>query len=198
MLKKIIKYLSAEWLLDWWPNGGTVILLRSMLVGVLIYLVSLGFRNIFDPARGWEFSLKEFHLQLAATFQWLGPIFAAVYAALYARFASQWSYLASLYNQIKAAECRKDCDVDRLAQWKAGFIEDAQELHLARKPHFAAIIRAWANNAKVAAQFEQDAAGGRSRLDKLLADAQRVWDEENAHRGGSPSTADAQTMKTQE
>jgi hypothetical protein len=32
---------------------------------------------------------------------WIGAIFAAVYAALYARFASQWSYLAGVYNQMR-------------------------------------------------------------------------------------------------
>ncbi len=38
-----------------------------------------------------------------------GAIFAAVYFALYARFASQWSYLANLYNKIKEAETRSQC-----------------------------------------------------------------------------------------
>ncbi len=50
---------------------------------------------------------------------WLGALFGAVYAGLYARFASQWLYLANTYNQIKAAECRSESSARPLAEWKA-------------------------------------------------------------------------------
>lgn len=55
-----------------------------------------------------------------------------------------------------------------LAQWKAGFIEDAYELHLAPKPVFASVIQAWAKCAMVSRQFEEHAPGGREHLDHIL------------------------------
>jgi hypothetical protein len=105
----------------------------------------------------------------------IGPIFAGVYAALYTRFASQWSYLASVYNQIKAAESRKDCNPEQLALWKAGFIEDAEELHLANKHHFASTIRAWGRERGVEAAFAENAPGGAERLAILLKRADEIY-----------------------
>ena len=72
-----------------------------------------------------------------------------MYAALYSRFASQWTYLAGVYNQIKMAESRTDRDPRKIAEWKAGFIVDAEELHLVRKPLFAEVVRAWRKDAAV-------------------------------------------------
>src|SRR5438046_3051938 len=62
-----------------------------------------------------------------------GVLFAGAYTAFYARFASQWSYLAGVYNQIMAAQVR-GIPTDPAGQnafdaWQAGFIEDAEELH---------------------------------------------------------------------
>lgn len=98
----------------------------------------------------------------------------AVYASLYARFASQWSYLAGVYNQIKAAECGQKCDRIALAEWKAGFIEDAEDLHLARKPVFASIIHAWVKDAEVEVRFLKDVPGGEHRFELLAASVQDV------------------------
>lgn len=68
--------------------------------------------------------------------------FGAVYVALYARFSSQWNYLANLYNQIM--QCRVKAngqyDKERLARWCAGFVEDAWRLHLLRKPMFTEVV----------------------------------------------------------
>jgi hypothetical protein len=112
-------------------------------------------------------------LPLGAVF---GALFAAVYAGLYARFSSQWSYLANVYNQIKAAESRGGCDASRLAEWKAGFIEDAQDLHLALKPLFASVIRAWGSEAEVKGSFETYAPGGALRLAKLMSRVELAWE----------------------
>lgn len=78
------------------------------------------------PARDRAFNLP-----------WLGATIAASYAASYSRFASQWVYLAELYNQIKAAELSipevlTPAQVLVFAEWKAGFLEDCETLHLAR------------------------------------------------------------------
>jgi hypothetical protein len=62
---------------------------------------------------------------------------------VYARFASQWTYLAGVYNQIKAAEARRDADAEKLAEWKQGFIADAEALHLDNNPIFVDLVAAW-------------------------------------------------------
>ena len=118
------------------------------------------------------------------TLPWFGAIFAAVYAALYTRFSSQWTYLAGLYNQIKAAEVQvavsantdstKDVAAKVLTSWKAGFIEDAEELHLALKPMFAEVIRTWSEDEKVQSEFAKYAPGGEEGLKELLSDIERV------------------------
>lgn len=99
---------------------------------------------------------------------WLGALFGAVYAGLYARFASQWLYLANTYNQIKAAECRSESSARPLAEWKAGFIEDADGLHLATKPLFASVIAHWAREAAVAQAYADTVTGGADRLAALV------------------------------
>jgi hypothetical protein len=109
-------------------------------------------------------------------------VFAGTYAAFYARFASQWGYLADLYNQIKSKQIdialQGDCNhlqalrdevvynptrepetffcnaAYLLAQWKVGFIEDAAALHLADKKLFSSVISNWKSDdvVKVALQ----------------------------------------------
>ncbi|MGH9256831.1 MAG: hypothetical protein ACRD3C_19900, partial [Vicinamibacterales bacterium] len=121
-----------------------------------------------DPRRTWDFSGTELRLQLVETLPWFGAVFAGMYTALYARFASQWGYLAGVYNQIKAAECRGQCDANALAEWKAGFIEDAQELHLATKPAIASILSVWGRQPNVKAKFIETVAGKERRLALLM------------------------------
>jgi len=141
----IIEIVSGEWLLTWleMPNGGAIVLMRSLWASIAVSLFALAVENILDPNRSVSFGWAEFALQLSQNLRWFSAILGAVYAAFYARFASQWAYLAGLYNQIKATECQKDCNLVKLADWKAGFIVDAEELHLANKPLFAEVIKAW-------------------------------------------------------
>jgi hypothetical protein len=176
VIELIVEAVSAEWLLRLRPNGGTAILIRSFWISAIIFGVYLSLENWLDPHRlWWTFSLHELHLQVSSSLHLIGPILAGVYAALYTRFASQWSYLASVYNQIKAAETRKDCNSEQLALWKAGFIEDAEELHLANKHHFASTIRAWGRERQVDAAFAENAPGGAERLAILLKKADEMY-----------------------
>jgi len=170
------KRISFEWLLTGlhWPNGGGVILIRSLLIGLEIYLVVLGLKNALDPDRSWTFSMIEFGSQVVATLPWFGTIFAVVYASLYARFSSQWTYLANVYNQIKAAECKGGCKEEALAEWKAGFMEDAEELHLVEKRLFASVLHAWSRESDVKANFIAHAPGGERRFDALMERVNRV------------------------
>jgi hypothetical protein len=169
------EYMSGEWLLTRCKlaNGGSVILMRALLTGATIYAIALVLRNVLDETRTWHFSLSEIRSQIKDTLSWFGAAFAGVYAALYTRFASQWSYLANVYNQIKAAECRESCNADRLAEWKTGFIDDAIELHLAGKPSIASIIYAWGGTAAVKKQF-QAWPGGTERLESVMGRVTQV------------------------
>jgi hypothetical protein len=105
--------------------------------------------------------------------------FGGAYTALYSRFASQWQYLADLYNQIKSKEidvatgleCERleglresitrepvgaphdsGCNAAALlAEWKIGFLADAVTLHLSHKEPFASVVAGWKDDAVVKA-----------------------------------------------
>jgi hypothetical protein len=146
---------------------------------VLAYLAGIGAMNWLDPTRTLEWSGTEFRQQLIENAKWFGAIFGGAYAALYARFSSQWTYLAGVYNQMKAAQARKDCDEQTLAEWRAGFIEDCDELHLVRKPMFASIVAAMLSDdaplvETVRAMFDKHTPGGRARRDRIFAEVNVV------------------------
>jgi len=107
-----------------------------------------------------------------------GPaIFGVTYAALYARFAAQWTYIANLYNQIKQAQVSEAANLSpqastqqkpsALAQWQAGFIEDALDLHMASKPGIAGVIRAWVGDDQVRAAFKTHTPNAARQWEKL-------------------------------
>jgi hypothetical protein len=161
---------SHEWLLTElrWANGGDVILLRSILVSAEAYFLALALKNGIDPGRVWSISLASLQDEILHTGKWYGPIFAGVYASLYGRYSSQWSYLAGVYNRIKETEARGNTDAAALAQWKAGFIEDADDLHLAGKPMFASTIRAWSAEA-VKSEFAAHTNNGEERWRNIMS-----------------------------
>ena len=173
---KLFGFLASEWLLTWLgiANGGGVVIIRAGLATLFIYSIALVLRNTLDPERLWVFSSCELKLQIANTIPWFGAIFAATYAGFYARFASQWTYLADIYNQIKSVEASTQCpNAEALAEWKAGFIEDADHLHLAAKPSFAPTIGTWLNDTQIRDKFRQHASGGEKQLEKLIAKLKR-------------------------
>ena len=198
LLKRVFDGLSGEWLLlvlAPQENAGWVIFFRSAWVVfevVVLIEMSSGLAWAVDRWNEpflFRFPLLPSNVQSIAAIgvdrcrhisshygNQLLTIFGGVYAALYARFASQWAYLAELYNQIKAmqinlamssgtatsAGLREVIDLSRsveavksnncaelLAEWKKGFIEDAFSVHLARKPLFRNVIASWAMDADV-------------------------------------------------
>ena len=178
-IKCVIEFVTWEWLLTraHHSNGSTVIITRAFLTAAELWIVALALRNVLDPSRSWTFSSIELRNQLIGTASWFATIFAALYVAYYARFSSQWTYLAGVYNQIKAAECKGSLDTGgklALADWKAGFIEDAEELHLATKPMMAAIISVWAEDSETRDAFIKHVPGGKARLNGLLARIKEV------------------------
>lgn len=196
-LKKIIRklftgwnarvwFLSCEWILTCVgiPNGGSVILVRSFFSAVVLLCTYVGLSNVLDPSRAWVFSFKELQVQVSSMFSSFGLIIGAVYTALYTRFASQTAYLSDVYNQIKNVECQTSSDGERalrLAEWKAGFIEGAEIVHLALKPLFASVIRAWAEDSSVSDAYARTVKNGQRRLENLLGEIKDI-DELKSHR----------------
>lgn len=161
-------------------NGGGVIAARAAMVALVTYSLTVALLQLLGPSSACDPSCMTLRQQCARSLPTLGAAFAAAYVAFYARFSSQWTYLAGVYNQIKAAEVRGVGDNNvPLAQWKAGFIEDADELHLARKPLFASVIRAWGNDEDVKRQYDVLTAGRGARWKRIMEDANLVFAEEN-------------------
>jgi hypothetical protein len=173
--------VTGEWMF-WWgrPNGGTVIIWRSVQITLTMYLLGLALRSFFKAGcpGPCHFEIGGLLHDGAETVPWLGAIFAAVWAALYARFSSQWTYLAGVYNQIKQTLVNldnlkdlKDRDPERAEQlrlWRAGFIEDALDLHLATKPMFATFVQRTLEDEEVAKRFDQYTVNGKERRERLL------------------------------
>ncbi len=177
LLHRTVRILSAEFMLTWphrRANGGTLIFARTLWVSLLLYFLTLLAREILDPLSTWQLDAKELRHAIHDTIPWFGAFYAAVYTALYARFSSQWTYLAGLYNQIMAAMSRPDHDEGVLSSWQAAFIEDAEELHLALKPMYAELIRSWAAEDRVRTSYVREVPGGSTRLSSLLEDIGRV------------------------
>lgn len=121
-------------------NGGLVILLRAFVIAGGSFLLAT-----FLQTQMLDTSLTV--SAIGEKLPWFGAIFLAVYLALYARFASQWSYLCSVYNQIQQTEVTTPGLTDdqraALVTWKVGFIVDAWCHHLLAKPPFAGTIARW-------------------------------------------------------
>lgn len=183
----LVYFGSGEWILTRsGSNGGDVILLRSLIVAIELTGIALVLRNVIDPKLTEPASWTAFRTQLIDIAPWFAAATGAVYAALYARFSAQWSYLAGLYNQIKQAELEmaytnsNDVGLDRLAEWKAGYIEDAQALHLHAKENVAAVVHHWGKDSKVAQAFIEASPGGQVRWDSLQRDAAAAYDKANS------------------
>lgn len=161
----LVECISGEWVVTRWlkTNGGDAILFRTIWVTFWVGAIAVIVRKYAVPSTTTSTNLAI----LAELGNWLSAVFGGVYLAFYARFSSQWAYLASLYNQIKQTEATAGANVDVLAQWKAGFIEDAENLHLACKASFAPVIKAWGASPKVVEAFEKYAPGGKLRWIEL-------------------------------
>jgi hypothetical protein len=170
-MDKIVYLLSGEYILNWRPNGGTAVLLRSLLVTVLLYALAIPIKSYCEKGAVLEFSFNQFKIEIGNTLPWLGAIFAGSYAAFYTRFAAQWNYLAGLYNQIMAA-CVPLNEKERtnnraLNIWRAAFVEDAQDLHLAGKSMFRSVIIAYLQRDRVVEVFLSSTADGKERIAQL-------------------------------
>lgn len=151
-LLRLVDFLSGEWMLKARSNSGSVIFLRSVLVSGLIFAVGLSIKCAADPTTSSEFSFFQLRMEVRDQIGWLGAIFAAAYAGFYARYASQWSYIASLYNQIMATASgltEEQKQGRTFLNWQAAFIEDCYFLHLDRKEVFTVVIKQMLGNEMV-------------------------------------------------
>lgn len=159
-----VRHVTVEELATTHPNGGAVVAARAALATVMLFVPVLVMYNAAECYFGdslfltWDWTAAKAQLDWGAKFVVGG--FGAFYAGLYTRFSSQWTYLAGTYNEIKRSEsAEKHCE-SALAAWKAGFVEDAVNLHLARKSSFAPTIRAWLNDSTVREAFVENTPNG--------------------------------------
>jgi hypothetical protein len=167
-VNRALYYLSGQCLLNRRPNSGAVILTRSLWVTILVGVAALALMERLSTDATWRLALPHRDI-FRDLLPWLGAIFGATYAGLYSRFASQWTYLAGLYNQLMATAIQRTAGIDQeqgkiLAAWRAGFIEDAEDLHLATRPLYAAVILSLLKYPGVKDSYVQHTAGGEPRL----------------------------------
>lgn len=194
--RKVVRYLSFEWFLSpASPNGGAIVLARSVGVGLELAFAACLLKYWAYPDGTVFSSWTCVSRELLEIGPWLVAAIGGVYAALYARFSSQWSYVANLYNQIKHAEIELELQsntasqsaLEKLAQWKAGYIEDAQDLHLHTKENVAAIIHFWGVEETVAKAFRSWAPGGDERWTLLQKEVQVAYEcASKKYKGKSP------------
>jgi hypothetical protein len=190
IIENLFWLLSGEWFICWKKsNSGGVVFMRALWVALLswiaysifalprtqagtdLFLNNVGVVGFLDK---W-LSLSAEHL-----LPMLAAVFGGTYAALYARFASQWEYLAGVYNSIKETQISialsgsKDTDtaLKRLSEWQKAFIEDAEELHLAYKPVYASVVRNWGRDELVRSRFREEGEKSLQRLERIVANAQ--------------------------
>ncbi len=171
-LNRVVYYLSGEFLFLFFYNGGTVVLLRSLITSVIVfsvYIILLGLvMTGIHSGINWGF----LHDLTIDNFEYVGAVFAGSYTLYYARFASQWTYLAGVYNQLMVTLVTQPPGEEAnrnaaYAQWKAGIIEDAYLLHLAAKPMFAPLIDQFLKDELVRASFLATVVNGELALKKL-------------------------------
>jgi len=155
-IERITNFMSAEWILKAVPNSGAVVFVRSIFISVVLYLPAIGAFSLLAPDSTLSLDWSELRRLTHDHFVWVGALMGVIYTSLYARFSSQWQYLASLYNQIKELECQfpieslNDTNQRRArAEWAHAFISDAIELHLATKDTFSTAIREMLNDYQI-------------------------------------------------
>ncbi len=170
-MSRWVSFISGEFFLEDGrrPNGGGVVVVRATWVTSLIMVAALVGWNLLRPCEQCSLQWSVFRVDVITLAPWATAVFGGAYLAFYARFAAQWSYLATLYNQIKQAEVTGVKDKTALIQWKAGFVEDALFLHLASKENIAGIIRAWAmESGEVRDAFIKYTPSGQDRWDQVI------------------------------
>jgi hypothetical protein len=171
MIDKIFVYLSGEFLLSRTSNSGFIVFIRSVLVALILYAIAVAMKSYTREEAILSFSSSQLRKEIAETIPWFGAVFAGAYASFYARFSSQWNYLASLYNQIMSTRCSMTetqlGSCQDLIHWEAGFIEDAMDLHLACKPMFFPMVKMLLEDERVKGVFLESATDAQVKIERL-------------------------------
>jgi hypothetical protein len=187
----LLRIASAEFIfrVRGLANGSGVIVLRSLWVAlwvtglflVVAYWTSARFASGMAPPIGTESPLESARFWMNSVIAWFGAVFGFTYAGLYARFSSQWAYLADLYNSIKRAQFDKalappqqassDVVAAAIADMKHAFVEDAVLLHLACKESFCVAVASWLQDPAVKQAIVEEASDGLATYGRLFSDA---------------------------
>lgn len=153
-------YATGEFVLKNRPNSGSIIIFRSLWVSIILFICAITLSEITNKKTifPFQFSLNELATAIHEKLEWFAAFIGFSYLALYSRFASQWSYLADLYNRIMQSRA-DNADSNSLytydekkklsklsqreqiyAYWLAGFIHDARDLHLSDKDSYKSVI----------------------------------------------------------
>ncbi len=166
--EQLLDLLSGQRILDVrGTNGGDVVVLRAVMLTLTFSVVAVMLKAWIHPQENFTWSLQSLQGELVELAGWISGFFGAAYLALYTRFVSQWSYLANVYNLIKQAEAAEGAQTGVITEWKAGFLEDADHLHLVGKKSLAPIIKHWAEDKAVATAFLAATPGGQTQLDRI-------------------------------
>jgi len=178
-----VNVVSGEWIISFLecPNGGGTIAARAVWSSFCICVLVHLFHQILNPLAPISKSYYVSKYGSLRLLSWFGTIFAGVYTALYARFASQWTYLSHVYNEIKKVEASGVDDPRALDEWKADFMEDAVEVQLATKAVFASVIKLWGEKASIKQKFIDHPLGGETRYFQLMGKVTRVCAEHSQH-----------------
>src|SRR5688500_13154788 len=95
LFDRALDVISGEWVLNSRPNGGGAIVRRALWITFLGYSVAVALRCLLQTGFSTEFDWMLLRTTIAETIPWAGAILGGSYAALYARFASQWQYLGT-------------------------------------------------------------------------------------------------------
>ena len=166
----MLNILTGEFFLKFMPNGGKAVLFRASFISTYLYLMAIAIRSYTGECAVLAFSLEQFLSEVNETIPWAGAIFGAVYVALYARFSSQWAYLAGLYNQqleVAITTSKEKLNGENYAIWQAAFIEDAVCMHLATKRGFSNAIYLMLQEKDIRDILEEDAHFGKQRVQEL-------------------------------
>ena len=138
---------------------------RAAWAALIVNILGLGLRDRLPLDSTWSFSLARLRVAVDDALPWFGAIFAGSYAAFYTRFQAQYSYLANLYNQVMGSSgAEPPGPEETYAAWWAGYIEDAEELHLDTKPVFASVIASVLERPLVREKYGKHTPGGEERL----------------------------------
>jgi hypothetical protein len=178
-LEAVIDIASGQWILkNLKANGGHVVVLRALWTTFVFLIFAMGLVALLDPEGKGPITAASAISQFSDIAEYVVFFLGASYLALYARFVSQWQYLAGLYNQIKHAEVAFPNNEKALAEWKAGYLEDAENLHLAAKNNLAPVLHAWIKVDAVKKAYIANTPGGEKRFNHLADLARKAYEVE--------------------